>query len=122
VTQIKFVIPSNARDLGFRVRRIGPVSERALLPAAFDFDLARVGRTLLSDAFDLAVAFDSDSETKLGRTTEACSTVEDRRFKRRVGRPTKSTRLQPPRKAGPRYPPASKCRRNLAKLALHTPA
>jgi hypothetical protein len=58
---------------------------------------ARVGRTLLSDAFDLVVAFDSGSETKLNRTTEACSNVEERRFKRRVGRPKKSTRLQPPR-------------------------
>jgi len=28
--------------------------------------LHRVGRTLLSDAFDFAVAFDSDSETQLG--------------------------------------------------------
>ena len=35
------------------------------------------------------------SERKLGRITEACSNVEKRRFKRRAGRPKKSTRLQP---------------------------
>ena len=36
--------------------------ERALLPAAFDVEVARVGRTLLSDAFDFD--FDSDFETE----------------------------------------------------------
>ena len=38
-------------------------------------------------------------ERKLRRTTEACSNVEERRFKRRVGRHKKSTRLQPLRDA-----------------------
>jgi hypothetical protein len=33
---------------------------------------------------------------KPGQTTKACSNVEERRFKRRVERPKKSTRLQPP--------------------------
>ena len=34
--------------------------ERALVPAAFDLDVARVGRTLLSDAFDFDLDFDVD--------------------------------------------------------------
>jgi hypothetical protein len=35
---------------------------RASLPAAFDFDVARVGRTLLSDAFDFAFDFDREGD------------------------------------------------------------
>jgi len=58
-------------------------------PLAFDFAFARVGRTLLSDAFDfdLDPAFDLDFDS--APITDTRTTVEERRrFQRRVKLPS----------------------------------
>ena len=65
---------------------------------AFDFDLdvARVGRTLLSDASDVDLVVDSDFDFDLDREGHGLSRAEND--------PPKSTRLQPLRVA-------ARCRR-----------
>jgi hypothetical protein len=62
---------------------------RYVSAAAFDLDVARVGRTLLSDAFDFVFAFDSDSALAFDFAREGHG------FSRAAKDPPKSTRLQP---------------------------
>jgi hypothetical protein len=79
-----FVIPSGAGANATAEWR------NLLFPSTLDSDLARVGRTLLSDAFDLAFDFDSachpeEAESHAGMAVEQRPVLSPRRVRASAG-------------------------------------